>query len=97
MVWCLTEYRGNFMFNTLNTGIFKTKSFQMINTELNSVKKNARCYDSIQDLLIHFCNMLVLYVEYLSASLPTVKDHSLPAVCDCLFNIFEATLYTWRQ
>jgi hypothetical protein len=36
------------------------------------------------------------YGEELLASRPTPKleDHSLSAVHDCLFNIFEATLHT---
>jgi hypothetical protein len=27
---------------------------------------------------------------------PKLEDHPLPAVRDCLFNVFAATLHTWR-
>jgi hypothetical protein len=27
---------------------------------------------------------------------PKVENHALSAVCDCFFNIFSATLHTWR-
>jgi hypothetical protein len=39
------------------------------------------------------------YSEELLAPRPTPKleDHPLSAVCDCLFNIFTATLYIRRQ
>jgi hypothetical protein len=29
-------------------------------------------------------------------STPRLEDHPLSAVCDCLFNIFAATLHIWR-
>jgi hypothetical protein len=43
-------------------------------------------------------NELNFYGEESLAPLPTPKlqDHPLSAVCDCLFNIFAATLHTWR-
>jgi hypothetical protein len=46
-----------------------------------------------------FVNSLVFYGEELPAPRPTpkLKDHPLSAVRDCLFNIFAATLQTWRQ
>jgi hypothetical protein len=45
-----------------------------------------------------FCNKLIFYGEELLASRPTPKleDHPLSAVRDCLFNIFAASLHTWR-
>ena len=41
-----------------------------------------------------FCNKASFYVQELSAlrSTPQLEDHPLSAVCDCLFNIFAATL-----
>ena len=43
-----------------------------------------------------FRNKDNFYSEELLAPRPTPKleDHPLSAVCDCLFNIFAATLYT---
>jgi hypothetical protein len=45
-----------------------------------------------------FCNIILFYSEDLSAPRPTPKleDHTLSAVCDCLFNAFTATLHNWR-
>ena len=42
-----------------------------------------------------FCNNIHFYGEELLAPHPTPKleDHSLSAVCNCLFNIFAATLH----
>jgi len=42
-----------------------------------------------------FCNKASFYGEEWSTLRPTPKleDHPLSAVCDCLFNIFTATLY----
>ena len=42
-----------------------------------------------------FCNMISFYGEELLAPRPTPKleDHPLSALCDCLFNIFTATLH----
>jgi len=47
---------------------------------------------------VTFRNKLVLYGEELSApsSTPNLEDHPLPAVRDCLFNIFVATLQIWE-
>jgi len=38
------------------------------------------------------------YGEELLALRPTPKleDHSLSALCDCLFDTFSATLHVWR-
>jgi hypothetical protein len=49
-------------------------------------------------LHVRFRNKLVFYGEELLAPRPTPKleDHLLSAVRDCLFNIFAATLHTWR-
>jgi hypothetical protein len=49
-------------------------------------------------LLVIFGNKLIFYGEELLATCPTPKldDHPLSALCDCLFNIFSATLYIWR-
>jgi hypothetical protein len=49
-------------------------------------------------LLENFHNKLIFYGEELLAPRPTSKleDHPLSDVCDCLFNIFVATLHTWR-
>jgi hypothetical protein len=46
----------------------------------------------------HFRNNLIFYGEELLAQRPTrrLEDHLLLAVRDCLFNIFAATLHTWR-
>jgi len=46
-----------------------------------------------------FCNTLVFYGEKLLALCPTLKlkDHPLQTACDCLCNIFAATLHIWRQ
>jgi len=43
-----------------------------------------------------FHNKASLYGEELSAHLqtPKLEDHLLSAVCDCLLNIFVATLHT---
>jgi hypothetical protein len=45
-----------------------------------------------------FHNMVIFYSEELLAPWPTSKleDHTLLAVCNCLFNIIAATLHTWR-
>jgi hypothetical protein len=45
-----------------------------------------------------FRNMILFYGEELLAPRPTPKleDHPLPAVRDCLFNVFAATLHNWR-
>jgi hypothetical protein len=47
---------------------------------------------------VTFCNMQISWNEYLLASCPTLKleDHPLLAVCNCLLNIFTATLNIWR-
>jgi hypothetical protein len=49
-------------------------------------------------LFEHFRNKLIFYDEELLAPRPTPKleDHPLSALRDCLFNIFAATLHTWR-
>jgi hypothetical protein len=49
-------------------------------------------------LLVIFHNKLIFYGEELLAPCPTPKleDHTLSDVRDCLFNIFAATLHTWR-
>jgi hypothetical protein len=43
-------------------------------------------------------NIIIFYGEELLAPHPTPKleDHPLSAVCDCLFNVFAATLHNWR-
>ena len=43
-----------------------------------------------------FCNKTIFYDEELLAPCPTPKlvDHPLLSVCNCLFNIFTATLHT---
>jgi hypothetical protein len=50
-------------------------------------------------LRVVFRNKLIFYGEELLAPRPTPKlqDHLLSAGGDCLFNIFAATLYTWRS
>jgi hypothetical protein len=47
---------------------------------------------------MNFRNKLIFYGEELLAPRPTPKleDYPLSAVRDCLFNIFPATLHTWR-
>jgi hypothetical protein len=47
---------------------------------------------------MNFRNKLIFYSEELLAPCPTPKleEHSLSAVCDCLFNIFAAKLHIWR-
>jgi hypothetical protein len=49
-------------------------------------------------LLVVFHNKHIFYGEEMLAPRPTPKlqDHPLSAVCDCLFNIFAATLHIWR-
>jgi hypothetical protein len=49
-------------------------------------------------LLVIFWNKLIFYGEDLLAPRPTPKleDQSLSAVRDCFFNIFAASLHTWR-
>ena len=51
-----------------------------------------------QDFCELFVTWLSFYGEKLSAHRPTPnrEEHLLSAVCDCLFNIFAATLRTWR-
>jgi len=48
--------------------------------------------------LKHFVRKYFFYGEGLLAPHPTSKleDNLLPAVRDCLFNIFAATLRTWK-
>jgi hypothetical protein len=50
-------------------------------------------------LLVVFRNKLIFYDEELLAPRPTpkLKDHSLSALLDCLFNIFAATLQNWKE
>jgi hypothetical protein len=45
-----------------------------------------------------FSDMLVFYSEELLAHypIPKLKDEPLSTLSDCLFNIFTATLHTWR-
>jgi hypothetical protein len=52
----------------------------------------------ISRLLENFRNKLIFYGEELLAPRPNPKleDHPLSAVFDCLFNIFAASLHTWR-
>ena len=42
-----------------------------------------------------FCNNALSYGEQLLTPqpVPQLEDQSLPAVCDCLFNIFAATIH----
>jgi hypothetical protein len=49
-------------------------------------------------LLENFRDKLIFHGEELLAPCPTPKleDHPLSAVCDCLFNIFAATLHNRR-
>jgi hypothetical protein len=45
----------------------------------------------------HFRNKLIFYGEELAPRpTPKLEDHPLPAVRDCLFNIFAAILHIWR-
>jgi hypothetical protein len=46
-----------------------------------------------------FRGIIRFYGEDLLAPHPTPKpeDHPLPAVPDCLFNVFAATLHNWRK
>jgi hypothetical protein len=59
-----------------------------------------RAKESVQvrDALTHFITIKNIYGEGLSAPLPTptLEDHPLSAVRDCLFNIFAVTLRTRR-
>jgi hypothetical protein len=59
-----------------------------------------RAKESVQvrGALKHFVRIQNFYAEGLSAPCPTpkVEDHPLPAVRDCLFRIFAATLRTRR-
>jgi len=43
-------------------------------------------------------NIVRFYGEALSAysSIPKLEDHPVSAVRDCVFNIFAATVHTWR-
>jgi hypothetical protein len=52
----------------------------------------------VRDCLNIFETSLFFYGEELLAPRPNPKleDHPLSAVRDCLFNIFAATLHTWR-
>jgi hypothetical protein len=45
-----------------------------------------------------FRKKLIFYGDELLAPRPTpqLEDHPLSGVHDCLFNIFAATLHTWR-
>jgi hypothetical protein len=49
-------------------------------------------------LFENFPNKFIIYGEELLVSRPTLKleYHPLSALRDCLFNIFAATLHTWR-
>jgi hypothetical protein len=49
-------------------------------------------------LYLIFRNKLIFYCERLLPSHPTSKleDHPLLSVRGCLFNIFPATLHSWR-
>jgi hypothetical protein len=58
----------------------------------------ARSHQSISPgmrlTLLLFRNMTRFYDELLTPlPTPTLEDHPLSAVCDCLFNIFAATLH----
>jgi len=52
----------------------------------------------VQDLVLTFHYELVFYSDELLAPCPTprLEDHPLSAVCNCLLNIFTATLHIWR-
>jgi hypothetical protein len=49
-------------------------------------------------LLFMFHNRFIIYGEGLLASCPTpqLEDHLFTSVRGCLFNIFPATLHSWR-
>jgi len=55
--------------------------------------------DSILGSCLTFCNKLVFYDEELSTPHTTLQleFHPILAVCDCLFNIYPATLHIWRM
>jgi hypothetical protein len=45
-------------------------------------------------ILVNFCNKIIFYGESLALRpTPKLEDHPLPAVRDCLFSIFAATLH----
>jgi hypothetical protein len=50
--------------------------------------------EPVPRLCIVFRNTVIFYGEELLALRPTLKleGHSFSAVCDCLFNVFAATL-----
>jgi hypothetical protein len=61
-------------------------------------KVHYRPHKSFPRLHVRFRNKVIFYGEELLAPRPTPKPegHRLSAVRDCLFNIFAATLHTWR-
>ena len=66
--------------------------------EVNTAVHSSRSYQSMSPgprLVFMFRNKFNFYGEELSTPRPTPKleDHPLSDVCDCLFNIFAATLH----
>jgi hypothetical protein len=59
------------------------------------VARNCKCYHQIVVYMYPFYKQASFFVEELLAPrwTPQLEDHPLLAVCDCLFNIFVATLH----
>jgi hypothetical protein len=64
---------------------------------LRQIRLGRLCKESIQvrNFLWSFVTNLFLWWGVVSPT-PKLEDHPLSAVRDCLFNIFAATLHTWR-
>jgi hypothetical protein len=72
---------------------FQVPNFISIFFRLGRLSKE---YGQVQGFSWVFVTSLFFYGEELLAPRPTLEDHPLLAVRDCLFNIFAATLHIWR-
>jgi hypothetical protein len=75
---------------------YGTRRFITAFTRARHVSLSKNCPGS--RLCTLFRRLIIFYGEELLAPCPTPKleNHPLSAVCDCLFNVFAATLHNWR-
>jgi hypothetical protein len=82
----------NYQTNIYLYGLYSHIHFLLLRSFIQGICSSMR-------LLVNFHNKLIFYSKELLAPCPTPKleDHPLLAVCDCLFNIFAATLHIWMS
>jgi hypothetical protein len=67
----------------------------IVNPEIRSLIQRIRPFPRLR----HIINMLIFNGDELLAPCSTLNlvGHTLSVVCNCLFNIFAAILYSWRS